>query len=461
MSSHQGFAVRVRNLSKVFRVYSRPSDLVREILTGTSHHKDFWGLRDVSFEVAHGEVVGFVGRNGAGKSTLLKILTGTLDRTAGEVEVNGQVSAILELGTGFNAEFSGRENIYLGGLCLGMSRKEIDSKLASIIAFSELARFIDQPFRTYSSGMKSRLTFAVAISVDPDILIVDEALSVGDAKFQRKCFAKIDEFRQKGKTILLVSHEANTVTSFCSRAILLEKGSVLEDGNPGHVTKRYLEVLFGKDSELDDSAVSFGESDSAETTTTRGEPAVGVGVGNFTQTDSPLLSGRSVQGSPGERRFGSGQAEIVDFGILDASLRRVEMLESGKPYTIFQRILFHEDVPPISAGYLIRNVKGVDLFGVTNVSQGIPIPSQSKGDALETRTEIRMWLAAGDYFITFGVARLDGLQYDSRNDAMHFRVTGPGGLFSTSTVNLEARFSTRTVDWQSLAALSAQDGAKA
>jgi len=443
MNSERGPAVRVRNLSKIFRVYSRPLDLVREMATGRSHHKDFWGLRDVSFDVAHGEVVGFVGRNGAGKSTLLKILTGTLDRTAGEVQVNGQVSAILELGTGFNAEFSGRENIYLGGLCLGMSRKEIDRKLDSIVAFSELQRFIDHPFRTYSSGMKSRLTFAVAISVDPDILIVDEALSVGDAKFQRKCFAKIDEFRQSGKTILLVSHDANTVTSFCNRAILLEKGSLLADGEPGEITKRYLDVLFGKGSDLDDTGTSSHETDEPREVGITDSQSGAVLASDSSRTSEGLPGG--LVPAPHERRFGSGQAQIVDFGILDSTGCRVEVLQPGKPYCFFQRILFREDVPPISVGYLIRNVKGVDLFGVTNLTQGTPLPGQAIGSVLEVRLDVRMWLASGDYFVTFGVARIDGLQYDSRNDALHFSVVETPGLFSTSVVNLQPRLSSHNI----------------
>jgi ABC-type polysaccharide/polyol phosphate transport system ATPase subunit len=428
-------AICVRNLSKVFRVYPHPADLLRELFTGRSHHNDFWGLRGVSFEIGRGEVVGFVGRNGAGKSTLLKILTGTLDKSAGEVEVNGQVAAILELGTGFNAEFSGRENIYLGGLCFGLSRKEIDAKLGSIIDFSELRPFIDQPFKTYSSGMKSRLTFAVAISVDPDILIIDEALSVGDAKFQRKSFAKIDEFRTRGKTILLVSHDTNTITSFCSRAILLEKGNVVADGAPGEIVKVYLELLFGKGSDFDDSDATLVGRDRPEAAA---QPVV---------IPAPAPTGGAFEvAHPGERRFGSGQAEVIDVGILDAQGRRVDVLESGKPYTIFTHVLFHEDVPPISTGCLIRNVKGVDVFGATNTTQGLPIASQAKGTVLQTRIDVRMWLAAGDYFLTAGVARLDGLQYDSRNDALHFTVTGTPGLFTTSLVNLDARMSVRNLE---------------
>ncbi len=421
MSQRSEPAIRVRNLSKVFRVYHRPTDLARELLTGRSHHRDFWGLRDVSFEIGHGEVLGFVGRNGAGKSTLLKILTGVLDITSGEVEVNGKVSAILELGTGFNAEFSGRENVFLGGLCMGMTRKEIDEKLDGIVEFSELRGFIDQPFKTYSSGMKSRLTFAVAISVDPEILIVDEALSVGDARFQRKCFAKIDEFKQRGKTILMVSHDANTITSFCTRAILLERGELRGDGHPGEITKQYLDILFG-----------------------RGSGDEGLEPGAAVSIPRPRAGTRGFQPAhPGEVRIGSQHAEIIDFGILDAAGNRVTVLQSGKRYTIFQHVLFHEEVPSLSSGFLVRNAKGVDLFGISNLTVGMPLSPPPPGEVLETRLDVTMWLAAGDYFLTFGAARIDGPQYDLRNDALQFTVIGTPELFTTSLVNLAPRFSAR------------------
>jgi ABC-type polysaccharide/polyol phosphate transport system ATPase subunit len=417
-------AVSVRNVSKVFRVYRRPIDLVKELIMGTPHHAAFRALHDVSFEIAPGEVVGFIGRNGSGKSTLLRIITGTLDRTAGEVTVNGKVSAILELGTGFNAEFSGRENIYLGGLCLGMARKEIDAKIDSIIDFSELRDFIDQPFKTYSSGMKCRLTFAVSISVDPDILIIDEALSVGDAKFQRKCFNKIEDFRRLGKTILFVSHDQNVLTSFCSRAMLLEGGRIITDDQPGTVVKRYLEVLFGPPPEV--------QSTLAGAHTARQDNYEGLAL----RDEEPPFQARA-----GEHRFGSREAEVFDLGILDAYGRRVETLESGKRYTVFFHVRFLEDVPSLSAGCLIRNVRGVDLFGITNTTIGIPLGFQEKGKVVLVKVDLSMWLAAGEYFLTVGAARTDGVQYDLRNDALHFTVIGTPQLFTTSVVNLDARLS--------------------
>ena len=237
-------AVQISHLSKTFRVWRNSRDMLIEALTGRQHHHEFQALRDVTMDVPPGSVVGIMGRNGAGKSTLLRIVAGTLDATAGKVTVEGRISAILELGTGFHVDYTGRENIFLGGMCLGLSRAEITERLDEIISFSELKDFIDQPFRTYSTGMQARLTFAVATCVDPDLLIVDEALGVGDARFQLKSFDRIRSFKDRGKSILLVSHNIPSIMAICDRAILLEKGQVIVDGDPNEVGKLYHEMLF-------------------------------------------------------------------------------------------------------------------------------------------------------------------------------------------------------------------------
>jgi len=242
--NHQELAIQVVGLSKVFRLYSRPLDMVKEIVLRRSTHRELWALKDLSFQVKQGEMVGLIGRNGSGKSTLFKILTGVLDKTFGEVTVRGKISSILELGTGFHPEYTGRQNIFMGGMCLGMSRQEIDSKLDWIINFSELPEFIDQPIRTYSTGMKARLAFSTAICMDPDVLFIDEALSVGDVKFQRKCFDIIDQFRSKGRTIMMVSHDLNTVSSFCDKAMLLDEGRIVDYGEPREVTREYYHLLY-------------------------------------------------------------------------------------------------------------------------------------------------------------------------------------------------------------------------
>lgn len=232
-------AISVRNLSKVYKVYAKPGDMLKEILMGTCNYSEYWALKNISFDVYKGEVVGIIGANGAGKSTLLKVLAGTLAKSAGDYTINGKISAILELGTGFHPEYSGRDNIVMGCMCLGMSRQKALSKVPSIIEFSELAAVIDQPFKTYSSGMQARLTFATAISIEPDILIIDEALAAGDAYFAIKSFARIKQICASGSTVLFVSHGSSQVATLCSRAIWIENGEIRKIGSAIDVTREY------------------------------------------------------------------------------------------------------------------------------------------------------------------------------------------------------------------------------
>ena len=251
--SSDGIAIRVRDVSKHYFLYARPEDRLKQSIvprlqrlagrTPAKYYRDFAALNGVSFEVRRGETVGIIGRNGSGKSTLLQIICGTLQPSSGSVEVNGRIAALLELGAGFNAEYTGRENVYLNAAILGLARSEIDQRFEAIARFADIGEFIDQPVKTYSSGMYVRLAFATAINVDPDILVVDEALAVGDEAFQRKCYARIEEIQAKGGTILFVSHAAQTIVQLCSRALLIDGGELLLEGRPKIVTGQYQRLM--------------------------------------------------------------------------------------------------------------------------------------------------------------------------------------------------------------------------
>ncbi len=558
MSGANETAIRVDNLSKMFKMYSRPADMFWELLTGRQSYRPFWALRDISFEVCRGQVVGIMGRNGAGKSTLLKIITGTLDHTGGSISVTGRISSILELGTGFHGEYSGRENIYLGGLMVGLTREEILSKMDWIIEFSELEDFIDQPFKTYSTGMQARLTFSTAVCVDPDILIIDEALSVGDAKFQRKSFGKMEEFRKAGRTILLVSHNANTINSFCDHAILLECGRIFDQGEPHRISQVYYKLLFSRDLEDQPAPRSGPSAEELEQMPpeiqldangivrengyawrgglsgvdvegdTNEEPERSVyalcendvplhpahcahdqirqyGKGAYSHWGKSLLfstsdntdprtNGRTYslkrkdalaaraaipgvsadsiaigaseldgqseretlhrlalqklgldeaygQKNPHQSRMGNGKAEILDFGIQDEEGNRAILLNSGAQYTLFMQTLFYEDVEAVTHGFLIRNINGIDMFGTTTRVQQSAIHGQIRGDLVEARVKVTMWLTNGIYFLTFGVSdpySETDVQYDLRYDALQFEVSRKSGIFATSLVDMAA-----------------------
>lgn len=371
----QEIAISVRDLSKSYKRYSGPFDLIRESITGAKLHTEFWALRDVTFDVPKGGVVGLIGRNGAGKSTLLKILAGTLNPTAGSVQVNGKVSAILELGTGFHPEYTGRENIIMGGMCLGMSRPEVEGKVAEIIEFSELGDFINQPFRTYSSGMQARLTFSVAISVCPEILIVDEALAVGDALFQDKCFRRIREIAGGGATVFFVSHSMGMIIDLCDSAILFSHGTLLKKGHPREVGYAYDELL-AQDRNL--AANASGRSL--------------MEVGGATATSEPHEASR---------------ANIREMLLLDADQRPVNMAYSGETYTLRMVIEANAAIANLSVGFKIETPTGVVVYGLQTALLGQTIPTEVN-EILTIDFELPCTLQAGSYLYGGGLAEMIG-----------------------------------------------------
>jgi lipopolysaccharide transport system ATP-binding protein len=415
-------AISVRQLGKAYRLYAHPRDMLLEALSGKTRHQDFQALEGVSFEVGHGSVVGLMGRNGAGKSTLLRIIAGTLDATSGEVHTTGRIAAILELGTGFHPDYTGRENIYLGGLCLGLSRKEVGSRVDEVIDFSELQDHIDRPFRTYSSGMQARLTFSVATCVDPDILIIDEALSVGDARFQLKSFDRIREFKRRGKSILLVSHSINQITSLCDHAILLDSGRLLMQGEPNAVGNAYHELLFGV------PAATTNVPTHAEETDETAETDAG---------DLPVSDTANTR----EHRYGDGDARIVSFRLTDSAGQTVTRLQSCNHYAAEVVIRATRQTEELCVGILVRNHRGQDIFGSDMVVAGVPLVApMGPGAEATVRIGLRANLAAGEYFFTVGLARADGTKHDMRFDALMIEVHPVRGLYTDTVVNLEPSF---------------------
>ena len=434
-------AISARDLSKVYRVYGNPIDAIREALTGKPRHIPRAALSHVDLEVRRGEIVGIMGRNGAGKSTLLKIIAGTLERSSGQLEVHGRITAILELGSGFHPDYTGRENIYMGGMCLGMSKKEVEAKLESIIEFSELRDVIDQPFKTYSTGMQTRLTFSVAISVDPDILIVDEALSVGDARFQLKCFGRLQQLREKSTTILLVSHDINTITSLCDRAIILEGGRTYAEGDAKRMSLIYHNLLFG-----DQTSAARGAEPSRETTGSGNDGTKLERVhlvapdASKDQQPGPSIQDNFALPEPA-MRYGSGEAKLVDWGFLDEQGRRCSVIESGTSCRIYMVLECAQDIDDLSCGFNIKDRRGTILWGVTNLTQKQPPYRARAGSRLVISADCVMWLSAGDYFVTMGAAHLgDGVKIDFAEEAVGFKVLGPEGIFTTSSVNLQTVF---------------------
>lgn len=395
------YAIRVRDLTKVFRLYDSPLDLLRERITGRKRHIEHMALDRVSLDIRHGETVGIIGRNGAGKSTLLKIIAGVLDHDSGTVEVDGRVSALLELGSGFNVEYTGRENILFGGMCLGMSRSEILEKMDSIIAFAELEEYIDQPLKTFSSGMQSRLAFATAIAVDAEVLIVDEALAVGDVFFQAKCMAHMRKMQQRGATILFVSHSPESVKQMCDRGILLDHGQVLLDGDTLHVTERYFNT------QLEGHDVSRAEKSATQTpavtpknldTLSGGAPCAD------SSGPSPFLGKEEFEQRAIFERVTTGDAHFINVQLMDSRGNLRSSYEYGEKVTL--RLLFQVKHPIHDAmiSYSIRTTAGIDAVWADTRESGIDLSSAAPGGLYALEWQFGMNLQHGNYFIRCGIS---------------------------------------------------------
>lgn len=392
-------ALRVEKVSKQYRIYERPGDRLKESLTRglLRRHKEFWALRDVAFEIESGTTVGIVGPNGCGKSTLLQIISGTLAPTHGDVWHEGRIAALLELGAGFDPEFTGVENVYMNASLLGLSRRETEALFPAIERFAEIGPFLYQPVKTYSSGMYVRLAFAIAASVEPDILIIDEALAVGDAVFQHRCLRRINELHERGATVLFVSHDAAAVRALCSRAILLRAGSVIADGKPADVLNLYQKIIMEREQAYE-----------AEAGVLRSEP---------TQADEILAPVSYAY------RHGDGSAKIIGAELTDATPARVEIVESGEPLTLRVLARFHHDVDNPIIGFLIRNSHGIHAYGTNTKEQQIEFGAVRSGEVIEVNFAFDCWLGVDQYTISLAVHSRDGQAYDWLDAALFVRVT--------------------------------------
>lgn len=404
-------AIVVDHVSKVYRLYDKPIDRMKEALGfgNKKYSREYYALNDVSFSVQKGETVGIIGENGAGKSTILKIITGVLNPSSGSIEVNGRISALLELGAGFNMEYSGVENVYLNGTLIGFTREEIDRKLDSILAFADIGDFIYQPVKTYSSGMFVRLAFAVAINIDPEILIVDEALSVGDAFFQVKCYHKFEEFRQQGKTIVFVTHDLSSVNKYCDRVVLLNKGNKLAEGNPREMIDLYKRVIAGEENPFENNA-SHQDKNSAD----NGDQGnYDDGDKNWPEAEDEGETWRqSMEENPHYSSYGSGAARIIDYCVLDRKGRITNVLNAGEEYTVRMKVRFHRDISEPVFALTIRNKQGTEICGTNTMYEDINTGNVSEGDERIVSFTQRMTLRGGEYMLCFGCVGFSGGDFE-------------------------------------------------
>ena len=383
----KNLAISVQGVSKIYKLYDKPIDRLKEAvsLTHKSYHRDFFALSDISFDVKKGETVGIIGTNGSGKSTILKIITGVLSPTTGTAEVSGNISALLELGAGFNSEYTGLENIYMNGTMMGFSREEMQRRMDDILRFADIGDFVNQPVKTYSSGMFVRLAFALAINVDPEILIVDEALSVGDVFFQAKCYRRMEEMMKNGTTILMVSHDMGSIIKYCDKVVLLNRGHFVAAGEAGKMVDLYKKILANQTDEL------------AEALIEQKKEALGLPAGEV-HSDKSMKERMNL--NPEVQEYGDGRASFEDFGTLDARGNVTNLLLKGEMFTIRERIRFHAPIEMPIFTYTLRDKKGTDITGTNTMFEGVDIKPVKDGDVYTVSFRQKMNLQGGEYLLS-------------------------------------------------------------
>ena len=433
-------AINVENVSKVYKIYDKKTDRMKDAL-GLSRkqlYKEHYALRDVSMQIKKGETLGIIGTNGSGKSTILKIITGLLNPTEGKVTIDGRISALLELGAGFNMEYTGIENVYLNGTMIGFTKEEIDAKLQGILDFADIGDFVNQPVKTYSSGMFVRLAFAVAINIDPEILIVDEALSVGDVFFQAKCYHKFEEFKKMGKTILFVSHDLSSIAQYCDRVVLLNRGVKVDEGTPKDMINLYKKILVGQ-SPADKTSDSIASSGAPE------DEAKAVQELNAGADDGGnVLWSSHFELNPDVNEYGNRKAEIIDFGILDENGMWSGNIEKGTHFTIKYKVRFNENVSDPILTYTIKDLKGNSITGSNTMYEKVNFGEVMAGEEKTIAFTQLMNLQGGEYLLSIsctGYSGGDFMVYHRLYDVLNFTVVsdkktvGYYDMFSKVTVS--------------------------
>jgi len=385
----KNLAICIKDVTKIYKLYDKPIDRLKESmsLTHKSFHRDFFALDKISFDVKKGETVGIIGTNGSGKSTILKIITGVLSPTTGTVETDGNISALLELGAGFNMDYTGIENIYMNGTMMGFSREEMDAKMQDILDFADIGDFVKQPVKTYSSGMFVRLAFALAINVEPEILIVDEALSVGDVFFQAKCYRRMEQMMKDGTTILMVSHDMGSIIKYCDKVILLNRGEFIAEGEAGRMVDLYKKILANQMDDLEEElSKENGEQKKPEE---NGAPGPG----------APFMKSKLTL-NPSVQEYGDGRAQIEDLGLLDKNGNITNLLLKGEVFSIREVIRFNAKLEMPIFTFTIRDKKGTDLTGTNTMFEGCDIRPVKPGDVYEVEFKQKMNLQGGEYLLS-------------------------------------------------------------
>jgi len=375
-------AISVQNLSKSYKMYRSPTDRIKEFLHPgkKSFHQKFWALREVSFDIEKGTTFGIIGQNGSGKSTLLQLISGIIRPTNGSVTVKGRISALLELGAGFHRDFSGRENVFMQGALMGINRKEMEKNFDSIEEFADIGKFIDQPVKTYSSGMYVRLAFATAVNIDPDILIIDEVLAVGDDMFRRRCYKKLEDFQEQKKTILFVSHSLPTVTSICKEAVLIDRGNLLQIGSPKKIVNAYSEILAEREIEYAKRL-----------------------RGSKTITKKAMDERLDIDNSS-EHRFGTGEAEIKEFHIIDDKEQETNVLSIGQRYKFRTTVHFKKDVLMPDIGISIITLTGFEIYGICPTVAKLPMDPVESNSTIMVEFDLINNFNPGVYSVNVSVA---------------------------------------------------------